>query len=37
VETEPEGAITLLEFRELVLALDAGPDGSPDENVGASG
>jgi len=32
-EAEPAGAITLLEFRELVRGLGAGPD----ENVGASG
>jgi len=32
-ETEPAGAITLLEFRELVRGLASGPD----EIVGASG
>jgi hypothetical protein len=32
-EAEPAGAITLLEFRELVRGLGAGPD----ENVGTSG
>jgi len=32
-EAEPEGAITLLELRDLVYALESGPG----ENVGASG